>query len=216
MATLKIRLPNDGRVAFVGATGSGKTVLSKFFLSAKNRAVVIDPKHTFQLDGYRVAWKLPLVKKDFRVVVRPYEGEDDRLAALLFKLIHESSLTIYIDELAVLSELFPYSTKILQNIAVTGRELGISLWTAVQRPRRTPRVFFSETETFFIFRLRSGEDRDYLREFAGDPVLLKLPKYQFWYSQADAEGDPPLLNLDLRTNTIIPVRLPIDGPMEVA
>lgn len=206
MANLRIKIPNDGRVAFVGTTGSGKTVLAKFFLAQRNRVAVFDPKHTFRLEGFRPSWRLPFLKKDFRVIIRPNEGDDERIASLLFKLVRESSLTIYIDELATFSELYPFSTKVLQNIAVTGRELGISLWSAVQRPRGTPRVFFTESETFFIFRLRSGEDRAYVSEYAGESVLRMIPRFVFWYSQVDSDGDAPLLNLDLNRHTIFPVQ----------
>ena len=54
-----IRILASDRVAFIGASGTGKTELAKFFLSRLNRVVVIDPKHTFRLEGFKRTWRLP-------------------------------------------------------------------------------------------------------------------------------------------------------------
>lgn len=196
--TIKINV--DERVTFVGATGSGKTYLAKHFLQHQNRCLVIDPKHTFRLNGYGT--RRPLFGDSFRVIYRP--DDDAKLAKYIFSLWSEGDVTIYCDELATLSERFPESTETLGDVARTGREKRVSLWVALQRPRWVPRIFFTEAEVFFIFRLRSGDDRKYLAEFAGEEVIERINKYDFFYVRAD-DGDPELLKLDARSGLIYPV-----------
>lgn len=199
---MKIKIPNDGRVAFVGKTGSGKTVLAKNFLQQKNRVIVIDPKHTFNLEGFKKSWRLPFSKKEFKLIVRPEMGDDERLAYSIMKFKREGNLTIYVDELSTLAEQFKFSTEILADLARTGRELNVSLWNAVQRPRRVPLIFFTETELFFIFRLRNLDDRGLMAEYAGEDILEEIPKYSFWYSKDEDDSKPPRLKLDLKTGII--------------
>jgi DNA helicase HerA-like ATPase len=191
-----IQIKNSERVAFIGATGTGKTVLEKYFLAGLNRVVVIDPKHTFKLAGFREGWKLPYFKSDFKIVVRPLGAEDYRLAGLLGELWGMGHVTIACDETATLAEGFPESVAVLGEIARTGRERRVALWSVMQRPRKIPLVFLTETETFFIFSLRSRDDREAVRGYVGDEVLTRLPKYYFWYYRTDEEF-PRLLTYNL-------------------
>lgn len=200
----KIIINDDERVIFVGATGFGKTVLAKHFLEKMNRTIVIDPKHTFRMDGYKRARSLPAFGKDFHIVYRPRWEDDFDLARLLARINKMKDATIYVDELATLSEQFPETTGILADIARTGRERHVAVWSALQRPRWVPRVFFTESETIFQFNLRSGEDRRYMVEFVGPEVYDPIDKYNFWYARAD-DKQPMLLHLDLARGGIIPV-----------
>jgi len=197
-----IRILASDRVAFIGASGTGKTELAKFFLSRLNRVVVIDPKHTFRLEGFKRTWRLPWAKKsDFRLIVRPKMDQDAELYELIARLYKMGHVTIYVDEMATLSEMFPYSTALLKNVARTGREKRVALWSAVQRPRGVPLVFFTECETFFVFNLRSMDDRQHIRGYIGDEVLDRIPKYKFWHCSTDSD-DLSLLSLDLKTESI--------------
>lgn len=196
-----ISIKNSDRAAFIGASGSGKTELAKFFLARLNRVVVIDPKHTFKLNGFKRGWSLPVIKKEFRLIIRPRRSEDERLADFIRVLYHQGNVTLYCDEMATLADMYPETTLVLADIARTGREKKIALWSAMQRPRGTPRVFLSESEMFFVFNLRSLEDRQYVKGYAGDEVEQRIKIYQFWHVRTDEEN-PDLLTLNLKKNQI--------------
>lgn len=200
---MKIQIRNDVRAVFVGATGSGKSQLAKHFLPRLNRVVVIDPKHTFKLPGFEVRKNLPLMGSKFRIVYRPGRNDDEHLTSFLYDLLHGRNCTIYCDELSTLSEQFPAATDQLADIARTGRELHVAVWSTVQRPRWVPRVFFTEAEIVFLFNLRSAEDRDYMSQFVGPEGREPIERFSFWYSHADAdEPDPALMRLNLSKNYI--------------
>ena len=200
--TLKIHIRTDERVLFVGKTGSGKTQLSKFLLSKMNRCLVIDPKHTFTLDGYEKSKRLPRFNNEFRVVFRPNENDDEILSKLIRHVSRDGDCTIYCDELATLYEQFPGSTKQLGNLARIGREMNVAVWNAIQRPRWVPRIFLTESEIVFYFKLRSGEDRKYMSEFVGPEALAPLEPYAFLYAN-DRNDVPVKMRLDLDKQGII-------------
>lgn len=199
---MAIKILASDRVAFIGASGTGKTELAKFFLTRLNRVVVIDPKHTFRLEGFKRTWRLPWARNsDFKIIVRPKMDQDAELYELIARLYKMGHVTIYVDEMATLSDMFPASTALLKNVARTGREKRVALWSAVQRPRGVPLVFFTECETFFVFNLRSMDDRQHIRGYIGDEVLDRIPKYKFWHCSTDSD-DLSLLSLNLKTNSI--------------
>jgi hypothetical protein len=212
-----IRISSSDRVVFVGHSGSGKTELAKYFLRMQTRVTVIDPKHTFRLDGFKINKSFsfrPWVNQ-FQNVIRPGRNDDDKLAEFLFSALKKKNNTIYVDELAVMEERFPESTQVLREIALTGRERKVSLWNAIQRPRGVPRVFFTETEVYFMFNLRSDEDRQYLTGFIGNEVREQIPRFQFWYYRGE-EDTPRLMTLNLKENVIYNLNRQIDGRKELA
>jgi hypothetical protein len=195
------------RVLFVGATGSGKTELAKRLLKDVQRVLVIDPKHTFTLDNFKLRKSLKIYfweRKEFRFIVRPQRGDDNKLRDLLEGVFAQGDLTIYVDELASLADRFPLTLETLEDIARTGRERRVSLWNAVQRPRGTPKIFMTETETFFIYNLRAEADRQHMAGFVGEKVAeARLPEHEFLYCRADANSIPLRMKLNIRTGDII-------------
>lgn len=200
-----IKISNSDRVTIVGATGSGKTVLAKFLLQQCNRVIVIDPKHTFRLEGFRPGWGVPNFKKEFHVVIRPRRGDDSKLALAMIEAIKKRDVTIYIDELAVIEERYPEALSVLKEIALTGRERHVALWSALQRPRGVPRLFFTESEVFFIFNLRNADDRSYIAGYVGDEVKEQIPRHEFWYFRGE-EDSPRLMHLDLKKDKVFEVQ----------
>lgn len=198
----KIHIRTDERVLFVGKTGSGKTELSKFFLSQMNRCLIIDPKHMFTLNGYEKSKTLPRFGGDFRMIFRPTDSDDDKLSSLIQKVLYQGDCTIYCDELSTLAEQFPESTKKLGNVARIGREMRVAVWNSLQRPRWIPRIFLTESEIVFNFNLRSGDDRKYMSEFVGPEALEPLEPYAFLYSNV-RDTTPSKMRLDLDKRCII-------------
>lgn len=111
------------------------------------------------------------------------------------------NVTIYCDELATLSERYPQATETLADIARTGRERHVSVWTALQRPRWVPRVFFTEAESIFLFNLRSREDREYMAQFLDPIVKEPIEKFAFWYGHPDVE-ETALMRYNMSKNYI--------------
>jgi len=203
-----IRITSSERVLFVGATGSGKTVLAKWLLASLRRVLVIDPKHTFSLDGFlyadRLPFWLPWQRQEFQIITRPSRGDDEKLRNLVESVYFLGNATIFVDELASLADRFPLTLETLEDIARTGREKRVSLWNAVQRPRWTPKIFMTETESFFVFGLRAEEDRQYLAGFVGKEVTeIKLAKHEFLYCRSDANTAPERLRLNLDSDIIV-------------
>jgi adenylate kinase family enzyme len=198
----KIHIRTDERVLFVGKTGSGKTELSKFFLSKMNRCLIIDPKHMFNLEGYEKRKNLPFSNSDFRIIYRPNDNDDETLAKLIQKIAYQGDCTIYCDELSTLAEQFPESVKRLGNMARIGREMNVAVWNSLQRPRWIPRIFLTESEIVFNFNLRSGDDRKYMAEFVGPEALAQLEPYAFLYSNV-RDTAPSKMRLDLDKRSIM-------------
>jgi hypothetical protein len=204
MDSVKISIRPEHRVLFAGTTGFGKTVLAKYLLEKMHRVMVIDPKHTFRLEGYRLSKGVSMFDNKFRFIYRPKLGDDENLAKLLYQLFKKKNCTIYCDELSTLNDLFPLSTKVLADIERTGREPRVAVWAAVQRPRRVPVFFITESEILFQFNLRSSDDRDYLAGFVGDEVRDRVKYFQFWYTHPEIET-PVLMTLERDKNVIIRV-----------
>lgn len=201
---MKVQIKNSERVFFVGTTGSGKTELAKHFLSKMNRVLIIDPKHEFRLEGFRRSKELPLFGRDFKIIYRPKEEDDYHLSNLVYKIFRGKNATIYVDELATITEQFPMTTLKLAQVAREGREKKVALWNATQRPRWIKLIFKSESEVFFQFFLRDEDDRKHMTGFLGKDSILPIDIYDFWYSRPGMKI-PSLLTLDLPKGIIVPV-----------
>jgi hypothetical protein len=139
------------------------------------------------------------------MIVRPKRDDDEKLTEFLIDAFKGRNVTIYCDELAVMAERYPESMSILKEIALTGREKNVSLWNATQRPRGIPKIFFTEAEVFFIFRLQDNDDREHVAGYIGAEVKDKIPRFQFWYYRGEEES-PRLMSLDLGTGQILSVQ----------
>lgn len=158
--------PSD-RVAFVGRTGSGKSYLARSLLRGVNRLVVFDPKGTlgganWGLTTWEDGGSDALAEDRFRVRVRtPLDGNWD---PYLDAVMESENVTLYIDEVyGVVQGRNP--TDSLRAVITRGRELGIGVWSATQRPKDIPLVIVSESDWFFMFQLRVEGDRKRMAEF---------------------------------------------------
>lgn len=198
--------PTD-RAVFVGQTGSGKTTLARELLRTRRFVVVIDSKGTLSWPEYLTVqnWRElmragnePL--KWPRLLYRPsyQEMQDDDVQERVWEWLYQrGSCTIYVDETAAITrgDQAPdgYGAGLMR-----GRERGIEMWSATQRPTRIPQIVLSESEHVYAFHLRLRRDRVRVEELSGidEDAIEQLAKRQFIYaSQEDGVTGPFRLRL---------------------
>lgn len=185
------------RAAFVGQTGSGKTTLAHEVCRLRPWVVAFDPKGMLDWPDYQVHTRLePLTKdKHPRLIYRPTFEELDDAATVdaSFEWIYERRNTVlYVDEIFAYAE-SDASPWYLRACLTRGRERGISVYIASQRPSRIPQVMLSESEHMYVFNLKLPQDRERMADVTGlDEEQLKLPKHEFWYAPQVGEVAGPL------------------------
>ena len=196
MPDLRIK-PND-RVALVGKTTSGKTFAARLLLSDRHRLMACDPKGTLGRSKGQEDWNLEewsdkarrrlLKGNEIRVRIPPpspkLSGKEiTGYWEQFFQYAYDAgNIVVYIDEMyGVLPRLGAPPTTYLNAIYTRGRELGIGVWAASQRPAWIPRTMLSEAETFFMFRLLYPNDRKLMAQIMGPAVLNDVrDEHGFW------------------------------------
>lgn len=172
-------------------TGSGKTYLTKRLLSKVQRLIVVDPKA--KLDDWdtmpfdREAYRLLADGHPVRTRVIPDERVDpEDLYNRAFAIAYEvGDVAVYIDELYGAVPPGGRPSPVLSALYTRGREFGIGVWAATQRPVWVPLFALSESQHFFTFYLQLSEDRARMAAFQGEAVLEKITDaHGFFYSRA--------------------------------
>lgn len=194
------------RGLIIGPTGSGKTVLARRLIQPFRYCVVIDPKSTMG-EGKRNGEPLPgfkmcrtpeelgaAGKKHDKLQYRPSPEHRDWLEYdRVYQWIYDRGETmVYTDELFDTHNRNiapPY----LRACITSGRELGISMLSATQRPRGIDRRLLTEAEHFYVFQLRDEDDQRFLRSRMGK---TRLRPFAFWYTLD--KGGVPLPPRELR------------------
>lgn len=194
------------RAVFVGQTGSGKTTLAYHMLAAHRPYVVaVDPKRMLK-------WPWPVVtdlaalskiepERVPRLIYRPsYDEISDPWALddLWHWIYRRGNTTCYVDEtyLVTAGDQYP---RFFGACLTQGREHGVEMWLATQRPMKIPQIVLSESEHVYVFRLRMPQDRAKMADIAGmvPDEIAQLQKRQFLYARQDEAGarGPYTLNL---------------------
>jgi len=212
-------LRGDQRVTFIGQTGSGKSVFSRYLLKLARkrgwRIVIVDPKKDWMKylgKTYKYAEKglgtvdRPRLVAEFypKLAVQIFQPlEWDSVCEAFFKAIIATGNTIvYIDEITQLADA-THVPRELKIIWTQGRSLNIGGWCATQRPKGIPIVVKDQSEVWFLFRINSKDDRKVVEGYlpldnTPDVVDRPLPKYWFYYWE-DSMPQPMLvrpLNLE--------------------
>lgn len=223
MAKADLILRSDQRVFFVGKTGSGKSFLARWLLRRFKRLIVIDPKISPSIDR----WRLDPFDKDGIKALR--DGEPARLRVFnppsidaqgfpvwdaIFELAWDvADVCVYIDEMGSVAKngLMTYP---LRRIYTQGREHGVGVWAATQRPSHVPLEMFGEAEWGFMFMLKMEQDRKRIAGATGYDRLLEPIRdvhgfyvyYETWqeptYYERFEPGDEQFIETDWKQPTL--------------
>lgn len=186
------------RAAFVGQTGSGKTTLAENICKLRPYVVVLDPKGTVNWQGYELHRNLDSLtqSKAAKLTYRPVYDElaNDETMDLFFRWVFERrNTTLYVDEIYAVAhgDVYPphYGACLTR-----GREVGVVVYTATQRPAFVPQIMFSESEHVYCFYLKMPRDRERVEAMTGidKREIHSLPKHRFLYAPQDGEPVGPL------------------------
>lgn len=194
--------PTD-RAAFVGQTGSGKTTLAEYLCNQRPYVVVLDPKGLITWDRYAIHTTLASVvkagadiAKHPRLVYKPTydELQDEDVMDQFFEWIYKRrNTTLYVDEIYAVAQGDNYPWH-FGACFTRGRELGVSVYVATQRPSRVPQVMLSESEHVYCFKLKLPQDQERMADITGleEEAIARLPKHHFYYAPQDGEPQGPL------------------------
>lgn len=108
----------------------------------------------------------------------------DDSAAAIDALFRQGGWTVYVDEvygLVTRPSAGAYPEPFLRCLT-RGRSRGITVWSAMQRPRQAPWQCFTESTHFFVFQLTHAEDRKHVAQFTTpDLADYRPPRYRFGY-----------------------------------
>lgn len=184
--------PGD-RVAIIGRSGTGKSVLLRSLMSRYSTAVLLDPKRTADFGG----WAHLEGARDFgrdwprhhpRAIARPGLLEDERTwaDAVCRRIYTVGRCAAGLDELpAGVSESRPLVW--LDVLLKRGRELGITTYVATQRPRRIPLDVIAQAEHVFVFDLNNPSDVAFMADTLGAYDHPRTP-HGFWYWRPGLTG----------------------------
>lgn len=195
-------LRGDQRITFIGQTGSGKSVVSRYLLKLarkrKWRIVIVDPKKDWMT---YLGKRMPYAVKGLGSVDSPclVEMFQPKLAVQLFQplewdascerffkaVIACKNTIVYIDEITQLASATAIPREI-KLIWTQGRALNIGAWCATQRPKGIPVVIKDQSEVWFLFRVNSLDDRKVVKGYlplddTPEVVEKPLPKYWFYF-----------------------------------
>lgn len=176
----KYQIRRTDRVFFVGTTGSGKTSLAKSLLWGQRRVIILDPKRKFTLPE---SWPIPFIttssldelgeiENGSTVIYRPsYEETVDKCDTFFQWIYDTEDLTVFVDEVQSITvgKIGRWYARCIQE----GRERGIAVWSATQRPAAIPIIVISESEHYFVFRLTSVNDRKRMADYSGREELTE-------------------------------------------
>jgi hypothetical protein len=179
-------------------TRSGKTTLARVLIGRTRypRIVVYDTKGTINWPGFRIERTLRAVTRSpaDRITYRPVLDELDspKFWNAFFKFCYlHKNLLVYVDEVLAITE-GQEIPRYYRAILTRGGELGVSVWSGVQRPIYVPNFIFSESEHKYIFKLQMQGDREKAEAFTGVEAesIDALKRHQFYYANLDGQSGP--------------------------
>ena len=200
-----LRPKPDQRMILVGATGTGKTTLARHLLRPFPTVIVIDSKCTYGGSEGEPGYTMVHSPKSLRglrssIDFIQYRPDENHQTVADYDEVYKwcyrrQKLMIYSDE-AFLVHHGSYAPDWLRACVTCGRELGIGMITATQRPRGIDLRLMTEAEIFAAFDLRHRDDRKRMAEMGGDEFMIRPPRHAFWVWRA-GDQQPTLARLQL-------------------
>lgn len=214
----RLRIGREQHAFIAGATGSGKSVLARFLVldPLKQYSVVWDPKHSrtvSQWPGQKFIYSFDELEgsEERRIVYRPpiEAGESAEEQLRFFRWIFEQGhVRCYVDECVALLD-NQRGNLWFRACLQMGRELGVSMVCATQRPVSIPIITMSEASRVFVFRLNWPEDQERIKKITGisEREQQALGKHEFfcWSSEHGRIGDKFKLSPEAVNRGFIPL-----------
>ena len=184
------RLPGaSDRIAVIGATGTGKTVLGAWVLSRqrfdKRPWVCLDFKNEELWDivgdppmrELRLG-QMPKKTGLYRLHVNP--GQEDELEEWLWKVWGKENIGLFCDEISLVP-----NKNAMKAILRQGRSKRIPVIACTQRPVDCDREIFTEANIISVFRLDDVRDYKIIQGFTRNaPIETPLPAHwSYWYDK---------------------------------
>lgn len=204
----RFAIRTNERVLLVGKTGSGKSYMARALVAGIQRLIVLDPKGTLGAE-FAADWNLEdwsnrgaqlLAKgKPVRLRVPPPGPDADPVEywrPYLLAAYEARNVTVYIDEMYGVVPAGRQMPPELQALYTRGRELGIGVYAATQRPSWIPLFAISESEWLFTFRLMLEDDKKRMAGIMG-PLVLNGWADQYGYYLFSAQWNAPIYSRGL-------------------
>lgn len=201
-----LQIPEYGKhIVFLGATGSGKSVMAERMLDKYENYFAIDTQDALSIEGKKLNKPEGLgifLKLYNRIKYVPkMEYINSTAFNYLFKILINSSMknkkkskVIYIDEIYHLGYGASFPSWLPRSIT-TARQKGISFWISAQRPRNIPTPVLSEASKIYVFYLNKEEDIDFISGFA------RTDKANFKKELINQKDDFSFFEIDARKGT---------------
>lgn len=187
----------DERAFGVGTTRHGKTTLFIELLARvrRTRVIAVNTKGSHALEafcaaaGYFPSAYPVMPTATYPRVLLNVPAEWEPLEPLWRAVLAEGDLLVYVDELSHISSSRTSEGAALRQLYAAGGERGVGIWAGTQQPYHVATHALTESERFFVFRLKRLQDRTYMRGYIGDAALEagRLGVGEFFYHDGDLE-----------------------------